>query len=108
MVVLFLFMDAHIYILYSAKIDKFYIGSTELEPKARLDLHLNKKYGQSKYTAQADDWTLFFSHPCEHLTQAKRIEAHIKKMKSKVYILNLKKYPEMITRLLISNLGSSR
>jgi putative endonuclease len=29
-----------------------------------------------------------------------KIEKHIKNMKSKKYILNLKKYPEMIERLL--------
>jgi putative endonuclease len=32
-----------------------------------------------------------------------KIERHIKKMKSKKYIQNLKKYPEMVEKLLIKN-----
>jgi len=38
---------------------------------------------------------------CENKTQALAIEKHIKSMKSKIYIENLKKYPEMVTKLLI-------
>lgn len=101
-------MHAHIYILYSPSIDRLYIGSTELEPSERLDLHLEKYYGSNKYTAQAEDWVIFFDHICFNIFQAKRIEFHIKKMKSKEYIHNLKKYPEMITKLLSRFPGSSR
>ena len=101
-------MDPHIYILYSKSINKFYVGSTELEPIERLELHLNKVYGNDKFTSVANDWELFYQHLCTNVSQARLIENHIKKMKSKTYIQNLKKYPEMMTKLLIRYTGSSR
>ena len=42
---------------------------------------------------------LFFSYENLEYKQARNIESHIKKMKSKVYIENLVKYPEIIERL---------
>jgi putative endonuclease len=33
-------------------------------------------------------------------SQARSVETHIKKMKSKIYIQNLKKYPELLINLL--------
>jgi len=53
-----------------------------------------------KYTSKADDWELFLTIDCKIKQQATNIESHIKKMKSKVYIQNLKKYPEMIEKLI--------
>ncbi len=38
--------------------------------------------------------------------QALAIEKHIKAMKSKIYIHNLKKYPEMIDKLLLKYAAS--
>jgi hypothetical protein len=37
---------------------------------------------------------------CATFTQARRIENHIKRMKSRKYIMNLKTYPEMMEKLL--------
>ena len=87
------------YILFSYSLDRFYIGSTSLDPEARLANHLAKYYESSKFTAKADDWTLFLEIPCSSFDQARKIESHIKKMKSKVYIHNLRKYPDMIQKL---------
>ena len=101
-------MDAHIYILYSKSIDKFYIGSTSLEPSDRLAFHLSQKYGGTKYTALANDWQVYFQHLCNDISQARQIEAHIKKMKSRKYLSDLKRFPEMITKLLKRFPGSSR
>ncbi|WP_350113672.1 GIY-YIG nuclease family protein [Fulvivirga sp.] len=53
------------YIRYSRKINKYYIGSTSLSPNERLELHINKSYGNKKFTAQVDDWELFLSIQCE-------------------------------------------
>ncbi len=92
-------MKAYIYILYSAKLDVYYTGSTLLEPEDRLEKHLSMYYGTNKYTAKADDWQLFLSEECESKKQSNAIERHIKRMKSKVYINNLKKYPEIIIKL---------
>ena len=55
---------------------------------------------QKKYTAKADDWVLYYVIECQSIEQARKIEKHIKKMKSKKYIENLKRYPEITQRLL--------
>ena len=67
---------------------------------ARLERHLLEYYGASKFTAQADDWILFFEIECFEYSQALKIEKHIKRMKSKKYIHNLVKYPEISIKLL--------
>ncbi len=52
-----------------------------------------------KFTAKADDWELFLRISCTDKEQGLKIEKHIKKMKSKIYIENLRRYPEMIEKL---------
>jgi putative endonuclease len=88
------------YIIYSQKLNRFYTGSTILSPEKRLERHNNNYYGNKKFTANANDWKLFYSIKCTSLKQAKNIETHIKRMKSKKYIRNLKIYPEITERLL--------
>jgi putative endonuclease len=90
---------ASIYILYSGKLDKFYTGSC-MDLPYRIDQHLNKEFMNS-FTAKADDWTLFFSKDDLEYKQARFIEQHIKDMKSKIFIQNLKKYPEMMEKLML-------
>ncbi|MCB0707211.1 MAG: GIY-YIG nuclease family protein [Saprospiraceae bacterium] len=90
---------ANVYILYSEKLQRYYIGSTELSSNERLVRH-NSKYYDDKFTARGIPWTLYFFISCKNRTQASSIEAHIKKMKSETYILNLKQYPEMAEKLL--------
>ena len=82
---------ASVYILFSKKLDRFYTGSCN-DLSYRIEQHFNKAFAQS-FTANADDWELFFFVDNLHYKQARLIENHIKKMKSKVYIQNLKKYP---------------
>lgn len=67
-------MDARCYILYSLKLDSFYIGSSELLPEERLELHNNKKYGSRKFTARSDDWKVFLTIECESVSQARKID----------------------------------
>ena len=43
---------------------------------------------------------LYLVLPCNSREQAQKVERHIKKMKSKTYINNLFKYPEMREKLL--------
>ncbi len=93
-------MAHHVYILYSPKIDRYYIGNTDLLPAERLNQHNDKLYPNS-FTASGIPWQLFLSFPCASRLQARRIESHIKKMKSRVYIQNLKRYPEIIDKLKI-------
>ena len=92
-------MTASVYILYSPSQNIFYTGFTTISVEERLQKH-NEKYYNNKYTAKASDWELYLSIECITEKQARAIEAHIKKMKSKIYICNLKKYPSMPQELL--------
>jgi len=93
-------MQHSCYILFSPELDKFYTGYTSGSLEARLDRHLKGYYGTSKYTHKVKDWVVFLEIECTSSNQARKIEAHIKSMKSKTYINNLKKYPEMIDKIL--------
>ncbi len=94
-------MNAIVYILHSNKLDRFYIGSTELTAEDRLFMHNSLAFGSKKFTAIANDWTLFLEISYNSISTARQIELHIKKMKSSVYIRNLKQYPEMIDKLIV-------
>ena len=89
----------YVYILKSETINRFYIGyTTNLD--LRIDFHLEAT-DQSKFSYNANDWTLFLKIECQSKKQALAIEKHIKKMKSKIYIENLLLYPEIIDKLLL-------
>ena len=85
-----------VYILYSDKLNRFYIGYTS-DFETRLEFHKNAEL--HKFTANADDWKVFLKIICKNKTQGLNIEKHIKKMKSKTYIENLVKYPDIILKL---------
>lgn len=87
------------YILFSERLNHFYVGATQEDVNKRIMNHNSHRYGKHRYTATANDWTLFLFIESNDYAQAIRIEKHIKKMKSKTFILNLIKYPEMIDRL---------
>jgi len=88
---------ATVYILHSENIDSYYIGSCK-HLEIRLEEHNNKKYKNS-YTAKAEDWEVVFRIDELTFVQARRIERHIKNMKSRKYIQNLIQYPEMLIKL---------
>ncbi|MFZ1751478.1 MAG: GIY-YIG nuclease family protein [Saprospiraceae bacterium] len=87
------------YILFSKKLDKFYSGATNDSVELRLEKHKTNFFGNEKFTAKADDWEVFLIIPALDFPHATRIEAHIKKMKSKVYIQNLAAYEELRSKL---------
>lgn len=87
-----------VYILYSNSLDRFYIGQTH-DVQLRLLRH-NTDYYDNKWTAKGKPWVVFTTIQCQDKLQALKVEAHIKKMKSKVYIQNLKKHPEISQKLL--------
>src|SRR5690606_10526191 len=93
------------YILFSERIQSFYVGFTTEPIDVRLDRH-NSGYYHDKWTSRGVPWKVFLIIPCTNAAQARKIEAHIKKMKSKSYIQNLKKYPEMIDRLIEKYAGN--
>ena len=92
-------MDICCYIIYSKQIDRFYIGVTQSSLIGRIDFHNSAKYGKNKFTAKANDWELFLKIDVINIQHALKIERKIKSMKSRIYIQNLSKYPELITKI---------
>ena len=92
------FFDLHyVYILYSDLLNRYYIGESENVVK-RLKEH-NDGYFKSSYTSTVNDWIVYLSIECSDRIQARKVEKHIKSMKSRKYIQNLKEYPELISKL---------
>ena len=88
---------ANVYILYSNSRDKYYIGSCK-DFEKRLQEHIDGKYANS-YTAHIHDWQPFLIIPNLKYLQARAIEKHIKRMKSRRYLHNIKNYPEIIEKI---------
>ena len=88
---------AFVYILHSKIADKFYTGSC-INLEKRLLQHKNKVYPNS-FTSKYNDWELYIYIDNLQFQQARKIESHIKRMKSKTYIKNLKAYPNIIIKL---------
>jgi putative endonuclease len=86
------------YILYSPDLTIYYIGSC-LDFETRLKDHRDGKFANS-FTRRSDDWQPFLLFENLEKETERSIESHIKRMKSKKYLVNLKKYPEMREKLL--------
>ena len=74
-----------VYIIYSNKIDQYYIGQTE-NIENRLYRHNNSG---SKSTKKANDWVLMYTEEFPTRVLAVKREAEIKKKKSRVYLESL-------------------
>jgi putative endonuclease len=92
-----LFIMASVYILHSPSVDKFYTGSCQEIPE-RIHQHLIR-YFPKAFTSQARDWVIYFQIDNLGYSQARKIEKHIKRMKSKKYFEDLKRYPELTQKL---------
>jgi putative endonuclease len=88
---------ACVYILYSKSLNSYYVGSC-LDLDLRLTEHLNKKFPEG-FTTKTNDWELYYSMLDLEYIQARKIEKHIKRMKSKKYIEDLKSYSELSEKL---------
>ncbi len=89
---------ASVYILYSPSLNQYYIGSCKVLSE-RIEQHLCKEI-PGAFTGKVKDWILYLSLNELKYEQARLIEKHIKKMKSRVYIENLKKYPELSEKII--------
>ncbi|MGK7391424.1 MAG: GIY-YIG nuclease family protein [Candidatus Cyclobacteriaceae bacterium M2_1C_046] len=85
-----------VYILYSSKIKRFYIGFSS-DVDARIAYHNSDK--NKIWTSRGKPWDKFHIIPDLTEKQAVGIERHTKKMKSRKYLENLKKYSEITERL---------
>jgi putative endonuclease len=88
---------AVVYVLFSKSIDKYYVGSCSNLTR-RLEEHNSHEYS-SGFTRRASDWEVYFSIDWLKPHQARDIEKHIKRMKSRKYIENLILYSEMVKKL---------
>ncbi len=90
---------AAVYILFSPSLKKYYVGSCK-DVIVRIEQHLLTHFPKA-FTSSAKDWCIYYSHNDLSYMQARRIESHIKKMKSRKFIENFKKYPEIFEQLKI-------
>ncbi len=91
-------MLIYVYILFSEKLNKYYVGTTD-DTERRIEEHNNIKYKNS-FTSLGIPWTMAYTIICQSSSQAYKIENHIKAMHSKKYIQNLIQYPEISEKLL--------
>ena len=75
-------MPAYTYILYSEKLNKYYVGSTT-DITRRLEEHIR---GKEKFTKTGCPWVIVYTEIFTELLDARRREASIKKQKSRKYI----------------------
>ncbi len=78
-------MPCYCYILYSATLDKFYVGSTT-DIIRRLAEH---NRGKEKFTKTGIPWELKYKEIFTELIDARKREFFIKKQKSRKFIENL-------------------
>ena len=72
-----------VYILYSALLDKYYVGYTSGPIAERIKKHLQKHRG---FTAKAKDWILVYSESYPDKSLAMGREKQIKSWKSRLKI----------------------
>ncbi len=90
-------MIFYVYILFSEKLNRFYVGTTD-DPDRRLVEHNSGTFDDA-FTRKGIPWSLFLIIDGLESNQAYKIEQHIKKMKSRKYFQNLLHFPEIIDKL---------
>ena len=84
---LFLFMDCHFYILFSASKNRYYIGATCDDLKERVRKHnSNHKKG---FTGTVNDWKVVYSEDFKTKEEAFFREREVKRWKSRKKIETL-------------------
>ena len=73
------------YILFSEKLNKYYVGSTS-DIERRLEEH---NRGKEKFTSIGKPWILVYNEVFNNLKFARKRELEIKKQKSRKYIEKL-------------------
>ena len=79
-------MPFKLYILYSAKLDKFYIGHSGDDINERLRKHNSNHKG---FTGKAPDWKILYTEDFSTKEEAYKREREIKSWKSRKLILKL-------------------
>ncbi|MEZ5041249.1 MAG: GIY-YIG nuclease family protein [Saprospiraceae bacterium] len=76
----------YLYILYSAELDKYYVGSSSVSIASRLQEHL---YDHKGFTGRAKDWELKYWESYPSKGEAYARERQIKRWKSRKLIEQL-------------------
>jgi putative endonuclease len=76
-------MKVHVYILYSAVVDRYYVGQTS-DLQDRLRRH---NQGRSKYTKSGIPWNLVYKEGFETRSQAVQREQELKCSKSREHLV---------------------
>jgi len=84
----------YVYILYSKKLNRYYIGTTDDVDKRYLE-HNTVHYSES-FTAKGIPWDLKLSIKLNKSSEAYKLESFIKRMKSKVFIEKLINSTDMV------------
>ncbi|MDX1752889.1 MAG: GIY-YIG nuclease family protein [Salinimicrobium sediminis] len=79
-------MIFHIYIFYSANLDRYYVGHTGSSLDERLKKHLSHHRG---FTAKTKDWKIVYTEKYATKSAAYKRELEIKARKSQKYIEQL-------------------
>jgi len=99
LIVLVLTMDFICYIIHSKSMNRYYVGHTS-DFGERIKMHNDGHFGGKTYTSRAKDWEEFLLIPCLTVKLAVSLEMKIKRMKSRKYIENLKRYPDLIDKII--------
>jgi len=91
----------YLYIIFSEKTDKFYIGETH-NIESRIEKHKTHSY-ENSFTKIAEDWELKLSFECKDRNEALFLEKFIKRMKSKKFIQRIIDEPEILNDILFKN-----
>ena len=78
------FMQVWVYILFSEKLGRHYVGITN-DLSRRLTQH---RKGQSHWSSRADDWLMVYSHQFDSMPSARQMEMTIKARGAKRFILD--------------------
>ena len=73
-----------VYILYSEKLDRYYVGTTD-DVDRRLYEH-NSGFYDGVFTSKGIPWRLCLSYACDTSDKAYALERFIKRMKSRKFI----------------------
>ncbi|KPM32690.1 Hypothetical protein I595_1116 [Croceitalea dokdonensis DOKDO 023] len=93
-----IFAMHHLYIIYSKKLDRYYVGETpEIGP--RLAQH-NAHHFKRSFTKGAEDWQLVFSKECKDRGDACYLERFIKRMKSRKFVKKVLERPCILDDIL--------
>ena len=87
-----------IYILYSKKSDKYYVGESS-NPQNRLTQHLEHHF-KNNFTKIAADWTLVLEKEVSSKEDALFLERFIKRMKNRKFILKVIETPSILDDIL--------